>query len=120
MGMQYQQLQEGIYRQTRTASDRRTKDTKTTICRNRERATNYGFFFLPKRPVRASTALAGVLAPFSPAPRSVPPVQPSWDLSRPAATPPTSGTNFGSEEVPWIRNGIVVPFLPAPLFLAPV
>src|SRR5216683_881642 len=46
------------------------------------------------------------------APEAVEPAQPIWDWSRLAAIPPTSGTNFGSAVVPWIRKGIVAPLQP--------
>src|SRR6476661_2439886 len=72
-----------------------------------------GFFFL-KRPPRAFMVSAGVcVAPFA-AVEPRPPAQPSCDLSKPAARPPTSGINFGSAVVPRIRKGTVVPLLQPP------
>jgi hypothetical protein len=68
-----------------------TRATAATYCG--------GFFFL-KRPPRLLMASAGALPTSFPAPEPRPAAQPSCDLSMPAASPPTSGMNFGSVVVP--------------------
>src|SRR6266852_2911161 len=72
-----------------------------------------GFFFL-NRPPRASIGLfvfccccCGEALACEPAPKQL-----SCDFSMPAATPPTSGINFGSDVVPLIWNGSVGPLPP--------
>src|SRR5271155_6067788 len=82
-------------------------------------ARSQGFFF-PKRPPTLFTAFAGVCAPAPATPVARPPAQPACDLIMPAASPPASGTNFGSAVVPFIMNGMVVPPLHALLEPLPV
>src|SRR5262249_5634691 len=78
---------------------------------------HYCFFFLPKRLVIASTGFCWLLAAFPlalllpEALLAVLPMQPSCDLSIPAARPPTSGTNLGLDVVPSTMKGTVVPLL---------
>src|SRR5271163_2267155 len=71
-----------------------------------------GFFF-PNSPPTLFTAFAGACTPPAAAPVTRPPAQPACDLTMPAASPPASGTNFGSAVVPLIMNGMVVPPLQA-------
>src|SRR5580700_8742801 len=73
-----------------------------------------GVFFFLKRPPRPLMASAGTLPASFPTPEPRPAAQPSCDLSMPAASPPTSGMNFGSAVVPLIWKGTVVPLLQPP------
>src|SRR2546429_6750436 len=53
----------------------------------------------------------GFACDFAPAAVPLPPTQPSFDLNMSAASPSTSGTNFGSAVVPLTWNGTVKPLI---------
>src|SRR3954465_6457652 len=75
-------------------------------------AVNYcGFFFLPKRPPIAFTTPCVFWPPGTCDPRFFPKFLPRPLLNMPL----TSGTNLGSDAVPWIKNGMLalVPLNPA-------
>src|SRR5207253_8502712 len=56
----------------------------------------------------------GFACDFAPAAVPLPPTQPSFDLNMSAASPSTSGTNFGSAVVPLTWNGTVKPLIQPP------
>src|SRR2546429_212586 len=56
----------------------------------------------------------GFACDFAPAAVPLPPTQPSFDLNMSAASPSTSGTNFGSAVVPLTWNGTVKPLIHPP------
>src|SRR5438876_11004324 len=69
-----------------------------------------GFFFFRRSPSAPSGPweLLGWFAP------GCWPEPLNWDFNMLRASPATSGTNLGSEVVPWTRKGICVPLPPAP------